>query len=214
MFNFKDRLFRKRFIMMFFGIIIMGLGVSLFKISIMGNDPYSTFAMSIVNRVGLSFSIVLIITNSICFLIELKFGKKYIGWGTFVNWFGVGIFTDIWSSIILRFINVPDSIIPRIILMIIGVLIFSFSCSLYQTADMGIAPYDAISLAMNDYLPMPYFWCRVIIDVSCSLTAYLLGGIVGLGTVFCALGMGPFVNFFNKSVSEKLLNYNLSGELS
>ena len=196
MFNFKDRLFRKRFIMMFFGIIIMGLGVSLFKISIMGNDPYSTFAMSIVNRVGLSFSIVLIITNSICFLIELKFGKKYIGWGTFVNWFGVGIFTDIWSSIILRFINVPDSIIPRIILMIIGVLIFSFSCSLYQTADMGIAPYD------------------VIIDVSCSLTAYLLGGIVGLGTVFCALGMGPFVNFFNKSVSEKLLNYNLSGELS
>ena len=92
MFDFKDRLFRKRFTMMFFGIIIMGLGVSIFKISIMGNDPYSAFAMSIVNRIGLSFSIVLIITNSICFLIELKFGKKYIGWGTFVNWFGVGMF--------------------------------------------------------------------------------------------------------------------------
>ena len=78
MFDFKDRLFRKRFNMMFFGIIIMGLGVSIFKISIMGNDPYSAFAMSIVNRIGLSFSIVLIITNSICFLIELKFGKNIL----------------------------------------------------------------------------------------------------------------------------------------
>ena len=32
--------------------------------------------------------------------------------------------------------------------------------------------------------------------------AWLLGGVVGWGTLACALGLGPFVHFFNRHVSE------------
>ena len=78
---------------------------------------------------------------------------------------------------------------------------------MYQTADLGIAPYDSVSLIMAERLPILYFWCRMSNDVICALICYLLGGIVGLGTLICSLGLGPFIQFFNRFVSEKLCAY-------
>ena len=54
-------------------------------------------------------------------------------------------------------------------------LILSFSCALYQTADVGIAPYDALSLLLARKLPVPYFWCRIFTDGVCVGVAFLLG---------------------------------------
>ena len=61
---------------------------------------------------------------------------------------------------------------------------------------------------MSDRLPLPYFGCRVFTDALCALLAYLLGGLIGLGTLICAFGLGPFVQFFTKHFSEKVLRYS------
>ena len=37
--------------------------------------------------------------------------------------------------------------------------------------------------------------------------AFFLGGIIGLGTLVCALGLGPFIQFFNVHISRKLCGY-------
>ena len=36
---------------------------------------------------------------------------------------------------------------------------------------------------------------------------FLLGGLVGFGTLVCAFGLGPFIQFFNGAFSEKVLQY-------
>ena len=36
-------------------------------------------------------------------------------------------------------------------------LVTALGASLYQTADLGIAPYDYLSLGLRDYTPCPYF---------------------------------------------------------
>ena len=41
--------------------------------------------------------------------------------------------------------------------------------SLYQTADLGIAPYDYLSLGLRDYTPCPYFGCRIFTDALSAL---------------------------------------------
>lgn len=194
----------RRFLVMCLGILIMGLGVCLFKISLMGNDPSSAMVMAIGDKIGLDFSIMLIIMNTIFFIVELIFGRKYIGIGTFVNWFGVGILTSFYTGLITSRWTVPDGFLPRLVIMMAGVLVLSLSASLYQTADLGIAPYDCLSIVMQDRLPIPYFWCRIFTDAACAAICWMLGGIVGLGTLICALGLGPFIHFFNKHVSEKL----------
>lgn len=199
----------RRFVVMCFAILIMGLGVCLFKLSLMGNDPSSAMAMAIGYKIGLDFSIIVIIMNALYFIVELILGRKYIGVGTFVNWFGVGTLTTFYSNLITRTWTIPDGFIPRLFIMAAGVLILSLSASMYQTADLGIAPYDSLSIIMRDKLPVPYFWCRIFTDAICAIVCWALGGIVGLGTLVCAFGLGPFIHFFNKHVSEKLCGHSI-----
>ena len=87
-----------------------------------------------------------------------------------------------------------------------------WGASLYQTADLGIAPYDYLSLGLRDYTPVPYFGCRVFTDALCALLCWLLGGLVGIGTLICAFCLGPFIQFFNGLVSEQVLHYKPGGQ--
>lgn len=207
MFDLKSTAWWRRFLVMVCGIIIMGMGVCLFKLSLMGNDPSSAMVMAIGNRIGLPFSVMLIISNSIFFIIEIFLDRHLIGIGTFFNWFCVGILTDFWTGVITSRFTIPESFIGRLFLMFLGVLILSLSAALYQTADLGIAPYDALSIIMDKRLPLPYFWCRIITDSVCAAAAFLFGGIVGLGTLFCALGLGPFITFFTNTIARRLCGY-------
>lgn len=194
----------KRFAVMIVGLIIMGLGIALFKISLMGNDPSTAFVMAVGDKIGIDFAIVLIVANSVWFIAEFIFGRKYIGIGTFANWFGVGTLASGWVNLIESRFTISPEFLPRILIMAFGVLILSLGASMYQTSDLGIAPYDVLSIILSDKLPIPYFWCRIFTDTVCALVAFLLGGLIGLGTLVCAVGLGPFIAFFNKHVSEKL----------
>ena len=90
--------------------------------------------------------------------------------------------------------------------MAIGfVLVVAFSCSLYRTADLGVAPYDApFSLMMADRLPLPYFGCRVSTDALCAGHHISVGRSNWSGHTDLAFGLGPFVQFSAK-ISEKVL---------
>lgn len=194
----------RRCLVMVLGILIMGLGVALFRLSLMGNDPSSAFVMALGSKLRLEFGVMLILANAVFFIASLVFNPRLIGIGTFVNWFCVGVLCDVYCSLLTRCITFPTAFAGRLGVMAVGILVLSFSCALYQTADVGIAPYDALSIIMDQRLPIPYFWCRMITDCICAAAAYLLGGIVGLGTLVCALGLGPFIAFFTKYAAKKL----------
>lgn len=197
------RFFRRTAVMLL-GIVTLGLGIALFKISLMGNDPSSAMAMAIAGALGKEFSIVLIALNTLFFAAEALWGRRLIGVGTFVNWFCVGTASTFFIRLLNGLFTVPDAFWGRLPLLPAGVLVLSFACSLYQTADLGIAPYDSLSIMLARRLPVPYFWCRILTDCCCTLVAFALGGVVGLGTLLCSVGFGPFISFFTKHVAERL----------
>ena len=88
-----------------------------------------------------------------------------------------------------------------------AVLVTALGASLYQTADLGIAPYDYLSLGLRDYTPCPYFGCRIFTDALSALLCWLLGGLVSFGTLICAFCRGPFIQFFDRTFSQKVLQY-------
>lgn len=186
------------------GIVVMGLGICLFRLSIMGNDPSTALAIALSDRIRLDLSIGLIIINSVYFVAEILLDRKLIGPGTFVNWFCVGFAATVWSRLLNALFIMPESFAGRLGVMAVGVLVLSLSASLYQTADVGISPYDALSIILSKRLPIPYFWCRIFTDSLCTLFTWLLGGIIGLGTLTCALGLGPFIAFFSRTVAKPL----------
>lgn len=199
-----NRLARRAGVMLL-GNLVMGLGVGLFKVSLMGNDPSTALVIAIGDRISVDFSLVLIVMNCVYFLAELALERRLIGAGTFVNWFLVGPIASFCEKRITAAFGAPEHLAAKLAVMGLGVLILSFSCALYQTADMGVSPYDSLSIILSHRTPMPYFWCRILTDSLCVLGAFALGGLIGLGTLVCALGLGPFIAFFTKYVAQKLL---------
>lgn len=187
------------------GNILIGVGIGIFKYSHMGNDPFSAMALRLHEFQPLSYALFLILVNSFIFLWEFIFGKKYIGVGTIINWFLVGYVVQYSIQFLEGNFPVLESFFIRLVTVIIGVLITGLGISLYQTADLGVAPFDSLPLIVRDKTNIPYFWARIFFDAICAAIAFFAGGLIGLGTLACAFGFGPVVSFFNKTVSEKLI---------
>ena len=196
----------RRWLGLIIGNLLIGLGVCVFKLSGMGNDPFSAMVISVSSLLNLPFSTYLILLNAGIFLVEIAFGRKYIGIGTFANWFLVGYVVDLFVWFANTFITPPDAFIGRLPFTLIGVIIISLGVSLYQTSNAGIAPYDSLALIMDERIPfLPYFWCRIICDGISAIICLLTGGLIGLGTFLCAFCLGPIIHFFNIKVSQKFI---------
>ena len=199
----------RRILGMVVGIVIIGLGIALFKQSHLGNDSISALNMRIAELLGISLGVENICINMIFFIAEIWFGRKYIGLGTFVNGLGIGfIITAFYDPIAAFFGPAEAAGLPvQLLWMAVAVPVTALGVSLYQTADLGIAPYDYLSLGLRDHTPFPYFGCRVFTDALCALLCWLLGGLVGIGTLVCAFCLGPFIQFFDGHFSQKVLKY-------
>ena len=198
----------RRILGMIAGVVIIGVGIAVFKFSHLGNDSISALNLRIAELSGLSFSIENVLMNLCLFVPQLIWGRRYIGLGTIINSFCIGFIVTFTSDVMTAAFGTADTLPVQLFWVAVGVLVVAFGCSLYQTADLGVAPYDALSLMMADRLPVPYFGCRVFTDALCAVIAFVLGGLIGLGTLICAFGLGPFVQFFTKHFSEKVLQYS------
>jgi uncharacterized membrane protein YczE len=193
----------KRLLVMVLGNVFLGMGISIFKFAGLGNDPFSGMVMADV--VGISYANLLIFVNLFLFLLELVFGREFIGAGTIVNAFLLGYIVTFFYELWLRFFSLPETLVFQIVTMLIGTVVTGFGLSMYQTSNVGVAPYDSLSIIMTKKIPkLSYFWNRIFTDAVCALVCFLAGGIVGLGTLVSALGLGPVTDFFNVHFTRKL----------
>lgn len=187
---------KKRLLIMIIGNVFLGMGISIFKLSGMGNDPFSGMAMALAESVGITYANFLILLNLVLFVIEFITGRKFIGVGTFVNAILLGYIATFFHNNWLSLFGEPQLLWQRVVIVAIGVVVCSFGVSLYQTSKVGVAPYDSLSLIMRENFPkISYFWHRMFTDALCALICFLAGGIVGLGTLVSALGLGPIIHF-------------------
>ena len=188
------------------GTVGICMGISIFKLAMLGNDAYNAMGLAVSAKLGISYGSFVAGVSIALFVIQLIFGRKYIGIGTIVNAFFQGyiaaFFMNLWAKLGFS----PELFGQKLLVMLIGVVFCCFGISLYQSADVGIAPYDSMSLIMADRFPkIPYFWCRISNDVACALICYFAGGLIGLGTLVAAGGLGPVTQFFTTHITKKYL---------
>jgi uncharacterized membrane protein YczE len=203
--NYFKKIGWKRFLVMVLGNIFLGMGISIFKFAGLGNDPFSGMVMALADVVGIAYANLLIFVNIFIFLLELAFGREFIGAGTIVNAFFLGYIVTFFYEIWLRIFALPQTLVLQIVTMLIGTVVTGFGVSMYQTPNVGVSPYDSLSIIMTKRIPkVSYFWNRIFTDAVCALVCFLTGGIVGLGTLVSALGLGPVIDFFNVHFTRKL----------
>ena len=170
-------------------------------------DSITALNIRLSELLGISLGVQNICTNLVFLVVEFIWGRKYIGLGTLVNGLGCGFIITFFYDIIAGWFGPAEQLPIQLLWVVIAVPVTALGCSLYQTADLGVAPYDSLALALQDHLHKPYFGCRVFTDALCAVITILLGGLVGIGTLVSAFGLGPFIQFFNGAFSEKVLQY-------
>lgn len=197
----------KLILIMCIGNILTGLGVAIFKLSGLGNDPFSGMNMAVAARIGMAYGNFQVLLNLVFLIIEIAFGRHFLGLGTIVNAVFLGYICTFFYNIFTETLALePTSMLQSLIILCVGVIICCLGLSMYQMPDQGVAPYDSLSLIMAERWPrIPYFWCRISNDALCALVCYLAGGIIGIGTLVTAFGLGPVIHFFNKHFTGPLL---------
>lgn len=204
---FTDRLNIRTAIAVLLGNVILGTGVALLKFSTMGNDPYTAFTLTMSSGLGMGLGNFQLLLNLCLFIILLIFGRKYLGFGMIVNMCLLGYIVQFAHYCLTRLFGTLEggSFILRLLVMLLALVIASFGLAMYQTADLGVDPYDFLALGMTDALPTPYFVNRVITDGTCVILILIAAVThfvpwsecnLGLGTVLCAFGLGPIINLF------------------
>ena len=211
----------KRIVLSFISIIIMGLGISLFSVSGFGVDPFTSMNMNIASTLGIGFGTFQLIVNAVILLyVVIVAHRGLIGVGTAFNMVGCGYACEFFQKLIEPMVRNHFILAVRVPLLVAGIIILCFACSLFFTANIGVGPYDALGFMLSRGVKLDYKWVRVITDIIVILIGLAVGGgieavisldfslikNIGLGTVITAFCMGPLINVFNKCVSSKIFN--------
>ncbi|MFD6442176.1 YitT family protein, partial [Peribacillus sp. NPDC060186] len=124
-------------------------------------------------------------------LISSIFNKAWPKIGAFLNMLFLGLFIDLFNWILPSI----DSLAGATIAFIIGVVLIGYGIGLYVSADFGAGPRDSFMLLIVERTGWSIPLVRNGIEVLVFLLGWMLGGPVGIGTVFIAFGLGPILGF-------------------
>jgi len=183
-FNLKPKV--KTLMALVAGLILFGLGEALLVSSQMGVSPWTALAQGLANfsELGLGLTTFLISIFVLFLWIPLK---QKPGIGTVLN--------AIIISIVLHFaipsLPVFEENLLRLIQAILGVFITGIGGGIYLIANLGPGARDGLMTGLQRVTKFPIAWIRSTIELTVLTIGWWLGGVVGLGTVIFALGIGP-----------------------
>jgi len=195
--------FLLRILNLLFGLSLFALGIVITIKANIGYAPWDVFHVGFALTAGISIGFASIITGVVVVIIVTLAGEK-IGIGTLANIVIIGLLIDLF--IFLDFIPVGTSLFYGVIMLLVGLFIVSIGSYFYIKSGFGAGPRDNLMVVLNKRTKLPVGICRSIVELSATLIGWLLGGMVGVGTVISAIAIGFFIQMtfaiFNFKVSE------------
>jgi len=195
------------------GLFLYSIGIVLTVNAHIGYAPWDVLHIGIADTVGLTIGTVSIFLGIFIVLITVLLGEK-IGIGTIFNMILIGLFFDMIYA--LKIIPVPENIFIAIIMLIVGLFIIAFATYFYIGTGFGAGPRDSLMIALARITKMPIGICRGGIEFIAVALGWLLGGMVGIGTILAAFGAGfcvqitfSLLKFDATEVKNETLTYTL-----
>jgi len=185
--NFKPN--KKTLIYLILGLTLFAIGETLLITANQGVSPWTVLAQGISFQTNLSIGITTFIVSLVVLILWYPLKQKP-GLGTILNIVLISIIIDL-STPILPY---PKSFLFQIIQSIIAVFIVGLGSGFYLTANLGPGPRDGLMTGLQNLTNQPIALIRTIIEVSAVCLGFYLGGIVGIGTLLFAFGIGPSVS--------------------
>ena len=175
-------------IMLVIGLFLFGLGEAIIIGSGSGVSPWTVLAQGISSRTDLSIGIATFYI-SVAILIFWVPLKQIPGIGTILNAIIIASAIDL----TLPYLPHPDATVFKILQACIGILIVGLGSGIYLSCNLGPGPRDGLMIGLQKQTNASIPAIRTIIELSAVISGWLLGGIVGVGTILFVFGIGPSV---------------------
>jgi len=172
---------------MVIGLFLFALGIVLTIRANIGYPPWDVFHVGLANKIGLSLGIVSIIIGIILIILVTLLKEKF-GLGTIFNVILIGLFIDF--IFFIDIIPLIENLLFGIILLILGLFIIALGSYFYIKSGFGVGPRDNLMVVLNRRIKLPVGACRSIIELLVTVIGWVLGGMVGVGTVISVIGIG------------------------
>ena len=186
--NFKPKL--KTIFYLVLGLILFAIGETLLITANQGVSPWTVLAQGISFQTNLSIGVTTFIVSLLVLILWYPLNQKP-GLGTILNIILISIVIDLTMPIL----PYPKNFSLQIIQSVFAVFVVGLGSGFYLTANLGPGPRDGLMTGLQNLTNQPIALIRTIIEVSAVCLGFYLGGIVGIGTLLFAFGIGPTVSF-------------------
>ena len=185
-YNFKPKF--PTFFFLCFGLTLFGLGEGLLIVSFTGASPWSVLAQGISLNVNLSIGTITLLISIAVLILWIPLGQK-LGMGTIFNALIIAFMIDL----CIQFVPTPSNYFNQLILAVISVFMVGIGGGIYLVSNLGAGPRDGLMIGLQKVTNLPVAAVRAFLEISVVSIGWYLGGIVGVGTLLFAFGIGPCV---------------------
>ena len=184
--NFKPSL--KTLFYLCLGLIFFGFGEGLLIVSGIGASPWNVLHQGVAMNLNLSVGTIAFLVSFLVLLLWFFLDQK-IGMGTIINFIIIAIMIDV----TIYYFDKPNIFFLQLLMVFAGILIIGFGTAMYLIANLGAGPRDGLMTGLQKKTNASIALVRTSIETIVVLIGWLLGGIVGVGTLLYALGIGTAV---------------------
>ena len=159
---------------------ICGYGTIQIKVVNLGMEPWDTLVLGISDKTGMGFGKVTQIVGFIIILFSIA-AKIYPGMATILNMFFIGFFADVVSK--FNIVLVPQHYLLKIIVLLYGNIILNYGLYSYLKYELGAGPRDGLMVGLVKITGLDVRYIKTGIELMVLVVGYLLGGVVGIGTI-------------------------------
>lgn len=185
-YNLKPEL--KTVVYLILGLTLFGLGEAIIIASGAGVSPWTVLAQGIAGRADWSIGFTTMIISFVVLVLWIPLRRKP-GMATILNALIIAFMIDFSLPLLVQ----PQTLVLQLLQAAFGVLLIGIASGIYLAANLGAGPRDGLMTGLQSVTGLPIAWIRIAIEVSVVMAGWYLGGIVGVGTVLFAFGVGPCV---------------------
>lgn len=196
-----------RLISYFGGFLIMTLGIAISVKSNLGVSPVSSIPYTITCVLGVEMGKATIIFHTLLVIMQILLLRKNFKMKNLLQIpVGVvfGYFTT-FCNYLMSFIGTPQSMIIRVLMMLISTFLIAFGIFMYVPADIMPLAGEGAMLAISEVTKKPFANIKLIFDVSmvvislvtCLFIIHSFGS-VGIGTIIAAVLVGTELKCITK----------------
>lgn len=153
-----------------------------------GVSPWTVLAQGIAGNLGWSIGFSTMIVSFVVLLFWIPLRRKP-GMGTILNALIIAFMIDFSLPLLPH----PEALPWQILQAGLGVLVVGIASGIYLAANLGAGPRDGLMTGLQAVTGLPIATIRIALEVAVVSAGWYLGGVVGVGTVLFAFGVGPCV---------------------